>query len=149
MNFLRIPPVPPLILTVIGAVIHSTLWAFEPLGEPWHLISGGFIIGIAVLMFGVSIARFRSHSESFDIRKPTHTLVQDGIYATSRNPGYLAMLIAIFGVGCAANSLTILLATVPSFIVFNWYTVPREERRLRRMLGAEYIEYTKRVRRWL
>ncbi len=149
MNFLRIPPAPPLTFTVIGAVIHGTVWPFEPLDAPWHLISGGIIIGIAVLMFSVSVARFRRHDESFDIRKPTRTLVQDGIYATSRNPGYLAMLIAIFGIGCAANSLAIMLATIPTFIVFNWYTVPREERRLRRILGAQYDDYTTRVRRWL
>ena len=100
-------------------------------------------------MFGAALATFRRYSESFDIRKPTQKLVTDGIYATSRNPAYLAMLIAIFGIGCAANSLAIMLATIPSFAVFNWYTIPWEEGRLRRTLGAEYIRYSERVRRWL
>ena len=149
MNFLRIPPVPPAIFTIVAGVIHQTLWRFEPLREPWHLIGGGVIIAIAVVMFGASVATFRRRGESFDIRKPTRNLVSDGIYATSRNPGYLAMLIAIFGIGCVANSLAILLAVIPSFAVFNWYTVPREERRLRRALGSEYEDYLKRVRRWL
>ena len=148
-NFIRIPPVPPAIFTIIAAVIHQTLWPFEPLKEPWHLISGGIIIAIAITMFAASLLAFRRHSESFDIRKPTVKLVNDGIYATSRNPAYLAFLIAIFGIGCAANSLAIILATIPSFAVLNWYTIPREERRLIRSLGADYEEYSKRVRRWL
>ena len=149
MNFFRIPPVPPAILTVIAAVIHSTIWYFEPLAEPWHLISGAIIIVIAIIMFVSSLAAFRRHRESFDIRKRTENLVTDGICATSRNPAYLAMIIGIFGIGCAANSLAIMLATIPSFAVFNWYTIPWEERRLRRTLGFKYDEYTKRVRRWL
>ncbi len=149
MNFFRIPPVPPAIFTIVAAVIHGTIWPFEPLTEPWHLISGGIIIAIAVIMFGAALATFRRNSESFDIRKPTQKLVTDGIYATSRNPAYLAMLIAIFGIACAANSLAIMLATIPSFAVFNWYTIPWEEGRLRRTLGAEYISYSDRVRRWL
>ena len=149
MNFFRIPPVPPVIFTIVAAVIHGTIWPFEPLTEPWHLISGGTIIAIAIVMFGAALATFRRYSESFDIRKPTQKLVTDGIYATSRNPAYLAMLIAIFGIGCAANSLAIMLATIPSFAVFNWYTIPWEEGRLRRTLGAEYIRYSERVRRWL
>ncbi len=149
MNFFRIPPVPPVIFTVVAAVIHSTIWAFEPLTEPWHLISGGIIITIAIIMFISSLAAFRRHRESFDIRKKTENLVTDGIYATSRNPAYLAMIIGIFGIGCAANSLAIMLATMPSFAIFNWYTIPWEERRLRRTLGSTYDEYTQRVRRWL
>ena len=149
MNFFRIPPVPPAILTVIAGIIHSTVWAFEPLTEPWNLISGGVIIAIAVIMFSASLEIFRRHRESFDIRKPTQYLVTEGIYATSRNPAYLAMLIAIFGIGCVANSLVIILAVIPSFAVFNWYTIPWEEGRLRRTLGYEYEEYTKKVRRWL
>ena len=149
MNFLRIPPVPPAIFTVIAAVIHGTVWAFEPLNPPWHLISGGIIIVIAAIMFVAAVTTFRRHKESFDIRKTPRTLVTSGIYSSSRNPGYLAIMIAIFGIGCAANSLAIMLATIPSFIIFNWYTVPWEERRLRNTLGYQYEEYTKRVRRWL
>lgn len=149
MNFFRIPPVPPAIFTVVAGVIHGTLWAFEPLTAPWHVISGGIIILIAVVMFASALLAFRRYRESFDIRKPTQRLITDGIYATSRNPAYLAMLIAIFGIGCAANSLAIMLATIPSFAVFNWYTIPWEEGRLRNALGYRYEEYTNRVRRWL
>ena len=149
MNFFRVPPVPPAIFTVVAAVIHNTIWSFEPLTEPWHLISGAIIIVIAIIMFVSSLAAFRRHRESFDIRKKTEHLVTDGIYATSRNPAYLAMLIGIFGIGCAANSLAIMLATIPSFAVFNWYTVPWEERRLRGALGLKWDDYAGRVRRWL
>ena len=54
MNFFRIPPVPPAIFTFVAGVVHQTVWPFEPLTEPWHLISGGIIIAIAGIMFGAS-----------------------------------------------------------------------------------------------
>ena len=149
MSFLRIPPVPPAIFTVIAGVIHGTLWSVEPLAEPWHLISGSIIIVIAIVIFVSALIAFRRHDESFDIRRPTQRLVTDGIYASSRNPAYLAFLIAIFGIGCAANSLAIILAALPSFAVLNWYTITWEEGRLRRALGYRYEEYAKRVGRWL
>ncbi len=148
-KFFRVPPAFPILFTLIAGVVHSTVWAFEPLNDPWNYISGGFIIAIAILMFVIAVMTFRRRGESFDIRRPTSQLVTNGIYASSRNPAYLAMLLAIFGIGCVANSLAIILAVIPTFIAFNWYTVPREERYLRRTIGHEYDEYTKRVRRWL
>ena len=149
MKFLRLPPVPPALFMVIAAVVHATIWQFAPLREPWHLISGGIIIAIAIIMFVASIMAFRRRGESFDVGKPTKAVITDGMYASSRNPAYLAMLIAIFGIGCAANSLSIMLAVIPSFVVFNWYTIPREERYLRRTVGTDYTRYSERVRRWL
>ena len=149
MKFFRLPPVPPALFTIIAAVVHATIWQFAPLREPWHLISGGIIIAIAIIMFVASIMAFRRRGESFDVGKPTKAVVTDGMYASSRNPAYLAMLIAIFGIGCTANSLSIMLAVLPSFVVFNWYTIPREERYLRRTVGTEYARYAERVRRWL
>ena len=149
MKFFRLPPVPPALFTVIAAVIHATIWQFTPLREPWHLISGGIIIAIAMIMFVASIMAFRRQGESFDVGKPTKVVVTNGMYASSRNPAYLAMLIAIFGIGCAANSLSIMLAVIPSFVVFNWYTIPREERYLRRTVGTAYERYSESVRRWL
>ena len=148
-KFFRVPPAFPILFTLIAGVLHNTTWTFEPLNDPWNFISGGIIIAIAILMFVIAITTFRRRGESFDIRRPTNRLVTNGIYASSRNPAYLAMLLAIFGIGCLANSLAIILAVIPTFIAFNWYTVPREERYLARTLGQEYEEYKRRVRRWL
>ncbi len=149
MKKLLLPPVLPALFTTIGAVVHFTLWRVEPLSAPWNFISGNIIVGIAVIMAVASISAFRSKGESLDVAKPTQNLVSDKIYATSRNPVYLSFLIFIVGIGCILNSLTIILAIIPSFAVLNWYTIPREERYLKRKLGAEYEEYLTKVRRWL
>ncbi len=148
-RFFRLPPAFPIVFTVVAAVIHATLWSFEPLTSPWNYISGSIIIAIAALMGFSSAAAFRRHDESLDVSKPTQKIVSDGIYATSRNPVYLGFILAILGIGCFANSLAIMLASIPAFAGLNWYTIPKEERYLRSKLGHEYEEYTNRVRRWL
>ena len=148
-RFFRLPPAFPILFTVVAAVIHATMWSFEPLTLPWNYVSGGVIITIAAVMGFSSATAFRRHGESLDVGKPTQNVVSDGIYATSRNPVYLGFILAIIGIGCFANSLAIMLASIPTFAGLNWYTIPREERYLRRKLGHEYEEYAKRVRRWL
>ncbi len=148
-RFFRLPPAFPILFTVVAAVVHAALWSFEPLTSPWNYISGSIIIAIAAVMGFSSAAAFRSRGESLDVSKPTQRIVSDGIYATSRNPVYLGFILAIFGIGCFANSLAIMLAAIPAFAGLNWYTIPKEERYLRSKLGDEYEEYTKRVRRWL
>ena len=148
-RFLRLPPAFPIVFTVVAAVVHATLWSFEPLTTPWNFVSGAIIIGIAALLGFSSAVAFRRHGESLDVGKPTVKVVSDGIYATSRNPVYLGFILAIFGIGCFANSLAIMLAAIPAFAGLNWYTIPREERYLRNKLGQEYEEYANRVRRWL
>ena len=148
-RFLRLPPALPILFTVVAAIVHATLWSFEPLTSPWNYISGTVIMTIAVVMGISSSMAFRRHGESLDVGKPTQNIVSDGIYSTSRNPVYLGFILVILGIGCFANSLAIMIASVPVFVGLNWYTIPREERYLRNKLGHEYEEYMKRVRRWL
>ena len=148
-RFLRLPPTFPIVFIIVAGVIHGTLWSVEPLTPPWNYISGSIIVAIAAIMGFSSASAFRRHGESLDVGKPTQKIVSDGIYSTSRNPVYLAFILAIFGIGCFANALAIILATIPAFAVLNWYTIPKEEGYLRGKLGYEYEEYTKRVRRWL
>ena len=149
MRFLRLPPVLPALFTLSGALVHRLVWQFELMSAPWAVISGVVIMALAVLMFAAAVLTLRRHGESPDVGKPTREVVSDGIYAGSRNPIYLSFLLFVFGCGCLANSLAVLLAVVPSFAVLNWWTVPREERYLRRRLGDEYGAYCARVRRWL
>jgi protein-S-isoprenylcysteine O-methyltransferase Ste14 len=148
-KFLRLPPLFPVVFTVVAAVIHVALWSFEPLISPWTYISGGSITAIAALICVSSAIAFKNHGESLHVGKPTQKIVSDGIYATSRNPVYLGFVLAILGIGCFANSFAIMLASIPAFAWFNWYTIPREEHYLRNRLGREYEEYIKLVRRWL
>ena len=143
------PPLLPLLCFIIGVALHLTIWRVQPLPQIWNLV-----IGITIVLCAISIAissfrSFKKRGESLAIHIPTQNLVSHGIYKISRNPVYLSFIIVAIGLGCIINSLAVVLSVIPSFAVLNWYTIPKEERYLRRKLGEEYKDYCRRVRRWL
>jgi protein-S-isoprenylcysteine O-methyltransferase Ste14 len=81
--------------------------------------------------------------------KPATSLQTTGIYSYSRNPMYTGLLLVYLGLTMQfGNWWTLIL--VPFLIAFITYLVIRpEERYLTRAFGDEYINYKKRVRRWI
>lgn len=77
------------------------------------------------------------------------TLVTSGVFGYSRNPMYLALLLALLGWGLyLANPLAVLLAL--AFIPWmNHFQIQPEERVLLRVFGQAFADYRRRVRRWL
>ena len=76
-------------------------------------------------------------------------LVTNGMYRVTRNPMYLGMVVILLGVA-------VLFGTASPFLlvpVFGWIIktkfVKFEEALLDKTFGDEYIEYKRRVRRWL
>ena len=149
MRRVLLPPVLPALFTIGAGVVDRTTWRVELLPAPWPIVAGSILMATAVGMIMVAYIGFRQRDESLAPLSPTRRLVSGGLYGVSRNPVYLAFLVFIAGIGCASNSGAVLLALIPAFAAFNWYTIPYEEAYLRRALGAEYDEYAARVRRWI
>ena len=84
-------------------------------------------------------------------REPMQTpsnLVIVGPYRYSRNPIYLACILSLLGLVIVWSSLIVLLGTVIVYIIFRYKFIKREEVILEDEFGDEYMEFTKRVRRW-
>ncbi len=81
--------------------------------------------------------------------KPATSLQTNGIYSYTRNPMYVTLLLIYLGLALQfGNWWTLILA--PFLIAFITYRVIRpEERYLTRAFGEEYMNYQKRVRRWI
>jgi hypothetical protein len=75
-------------------------------------------------------------------------LVTHGPYALCRNPMYLGHLVFLAGLTLSMRSV---LAGVITLAVAVWFQfrVERDERRLQEYFGAPYVEYTRRVKRWI
>jgi protein-S-isoprenylcysteine O-methyltransferase Ste14 len=76
-------------------------------------------------------------------------LVTTGIHGWSRNPIYLGMFLIYGGIGVAAQSPWILILMLPLAITVRYGVVAREEAYLERRFGDAYLNYKRRVRRWL
>jgi protein-S-isoprenylcysteine O-methyltransferase Ste14 len=80
--------------------------------------------------------------------QPT-ALVTDGAYRFTRNPMYLGLVAALLGTAVWLGSLTPFVV-VPSFmVVMQELFIKHEERRLTEVFGQAYVEFRKRVRRWI
>jgi protein-S-isoprenylcysteine O-methyltransferase Ste14 len=81
--------------------------------------------------------------------RPTSTLITDGPFRYTRNPGYLAGAIVYAGIASLANALWAFLFLSVTLLVMRRTAIEGEERYLEREFGEEYLRYKARVRRWI
>jgi protein-S-isoprenylcysteine O-methyltransferase Ste14 len=105
------------------------------------------LIGTVGLLWGVSVHSAQS-PEGLEWELDKSYLLMRGMYAFSRHPMYLSEMILILGWTVFYGSISVLVATVVSFLAFNYYAVPNEERILEAHFGEAYHDYKNRVPRW-
>jgi protein-S-isoprenylcysteine O-methyltransferase Ste14 len=145
---------PPLLILgalVLGAVADRVLPLPYPAPGPGlvHGVAGGVLAVIGVALAAAAIRGFVRAKTPVPTTEPTRALVTTGIHGRTRNPIYLGLLLAYFGIGIAARSPWILLLAVPLAVTIRYGVVAREEAYLERRFGDAYRHYKARVRRWL
>lgn len=113
-----------------------------------RLVGAGLIAAGLCLSAWMSI-HFRRSQTPISPLRPTRRLVVSGPYRFSRNPDYVGQVMVYLGIGLALNSAWPLIALIPTLVILRYAVIAKEERYLHRLLGAEYDEYCRRVRRWL
>ncbi len=98
----------------------------------------GAVIGLAYIRRGGKAKRI--HADS---------LVQDGLFAHSRNPLYLGNMLVFLGLFIVLNSTVGYLVGVPFFFLAYLSITLAEEEFLRKQFGAVYVDYCRRVNRYV
>lgn len=106
------------------------------------IVAGAGLIGTFVRAFG------RAHTPT-DPGTPSETIVTDGPYRLTRNPGYLGMALMYSGIAIGSNAPWALVPLPVAIAVIDRGVIAREERYLERKFGAPYTDYKRRVRRWV
>lgn len=141
----RVPP--PLIfagLVALGLVIDRA--PFRP--GPAQL-AGAALGAAGFALIAVALGLFAGAGTRAEPWQPASRLVDRGVYRFTRNPMYLGMGLLSLGVALAFSSLAGALLALAALIIVDRAVVTREEAYLKRRFGADYIAYTRRVRRWL
>ena len=143
-----IPPLIPMALLTLGALAH---WAWPVTLGPQALIVplGLVVLLTSVVVVALALRELRRARTAFDIRKPTTSLVTTGVFAWSRNPSYLSLLLLCWSIGMLGNSLFVSLAAIPAGSALCLVVIRREEAYLGAKFGAKYRSYCQSVRRWL
>jgi protein-S-isoprenylcysteine O-methyltransferase Ste14 len=111
-------------------------------------------LGLALTTAGVAVAgaAFRELHKAhtpLDVREPTTAVVTTGIYSCTRNPIYLGLMLMYLGIGSLRNSGWHWLLALPTAAALQAGVIAREEAYLERKFGADYVDYRRRVPRWL
>jgi len=148
---LRLPPLA-LFLVFAGAIWAAGTWLpAANLALPGHRAVAlvAFLLGAGVVSAGVF--EFRSRKTTMSPFAPAHTssVVSSGIYRWSRNPMYLGMALALFGVAAWVASLLGVVLVLVFCAYLTRFQIQPEERTLLTIFGAVYAAYLARVRRWI
>jgi len=148
---LKIPPL------IVGAAFAAAMGAcarFAPLGElalPWRVPVAVVLAVLGVGFVAAGVGTFRRVGTTVHPRRPERasTLVVSGIYAVSRNPMYVGMLLALAAWAVIlARPLAYLCP--PAFVAYmNRFQIAPEERAMAARFGEAYEAYRRSVRRWL
>lgn len=110
--------------------------------------------GLTVLAGFVGVAgvyEFRKAKTTVNPVKPeTASLVVDtGVFAYTRNPMYVALLLVIIAIGLWWQHLSVILCGGLFVAYMNRFQIKPEERALERLFGEDYLDYKNQVRRWI
>lgn len=110
-------------------------------------------LGIIFIVLAPLLILWAQYSTYSLYRRMAHEVKTEhfhrGPYRFSRHPSHLGLAFLILGLGLLFNSLFIIAAAVISHIIVNYIFLPLEERILERKYGKEYLEYKRRIRRWI
>jgi len=92
---------------------------------------------------------FREAGTAICPTEASTTLVTRDVFALSRNPMYLGIVLILAGLAAAAGTLPFHMAWIAFAGVMDRCFCPYEERKALAEFGEAYRDYARRVRRWL
>lgn len=113
-----------------------------------ELLGTGVLLLGLLLDFSALFGFLRAGTNPLPFR-PSSAFVAKGPYRISRNPMYLGMTLTTASLGLVLDIGWLLVAALAAFAAVDRWVVPREEAYLERRFGADYLDYKRRVRRWI
>jgi len=141
---------PPLLagaLLLITLALHFMLPEERVVG--WEQVIGLIVVAIGVGVSSFAAAIFQGRETTRNPYGEPTAFVAQSPYTWTRNPMYLGLASALFGLAIFFGSITMLLAPAVFFAVIDRIVIPREEETMERLFGQDYRNYTNRVRRWI
>jgi len=142
---------PPLfyVLAVLGGFLLNHQWPM-PIGDGMWVEGLALVLIVASVVLSASgIGMFRRSRTSMVPVRPATALVVSGPYRFTRNPMYLGLAVFTGALALLMDTWWPVLLLVPVLFTIQRFVIAREEEYLERRFGAEYLDYSRRVRRWV
>jgi len=146
---IRVPPPPVYLLALLLGLLVDRRAHVPFLPRGVTRVLGWPLAGGAIVLAAWFIQTMRTAETTIRIDKPVSSLTQDGPFRYSRNPGYLSLTMLYAGIAIRRSALWAILLLPLVLWVIQREVIEREERYLERTFGEEYLDYKRRVRRWV
>jgi protein-S-isoprenylcysteine O-methyltransferase Ste14 len=136
------------IIYAASVKVYSFLIPIALLEHPAVKVIGFGLLLLSLIWTLLAQAQMgKSWRIGIDVRNKTE-LVQGGVFRLSRNPIFLGMIATLTGMFLVMPNALTLLTLILGYVLIQ-IQVRLEEEHLTSIHGENYLEYRRRVRRWL
>lgn len=147
MKLINIPPTYIAFSIILIFICFILLPEYNFIILPYNL-TGLLIIYFGIVIMGKSRELFQKNNTTLDI-KSSRYLIQEGIFSKTRNPMYLGMFLLLLGLAVCFMNIFSIIVPFLFIIAMNYIFVKKEEKLLFEAFGLIYIDYQKKVRKWI
>ena len=145
-------PIAPPLLFVLPILTSLALEWFAPTSFVHGTLR--WILGLLIVVAGLAltvggfITQKRAGTDPIPFN-PSTRIVTHGLYRFTRNPMYLGFALCTLALAILVDSMWMLLTVPIGLVLVDRIVITREEQYLERKFGEEYLNYKRRVRRWI
>ncbi|MFX0083718.1 MAG: methyltransferase family protein [Candidatus Hodarchaeota archaeon] len=135
------------VIYVIIWILDTQIFSYSNILDTYVPFIGRLVIFIIFLILAFVLVKL-SHDALFEGDEPSDTLIVNGILNRVRNPLYLGILLIYVSLIFLSISLICVVLFVIVVLIYN-KMVNYEEKVLEAIFGDDYLEYKKKVRKWI
>lgn len=142
------PPTYFIILLLLLIGFHFIFPIFKFVFSPYNYF------GIILILFGIVMnlwtdSLFKRKQTTVKPHEMPNFFIVSGPFRLSRHPMYFGMLSILFGTAIFLCSLSPFAFLIIFIIIIEKLFIPMEEKNLEKKFGIKYVDYKKKVRRWI
>lgn len=142
------PPAYTTVAVLTMLALHTLVPVSRWLRPPWSY-TGAVLVTIGIIVMLWAAGSFNKRGTTIKPFEEASALVAEGPFRFSRNPMYLSMVLILAGIALLLGTVTPLLVIPVFFWLITVRFIVKEEAALEAQFGEQYLEYKKKVRRWL
>ena len=142
------PPTYFLVLLILSILFHFVFPLKKIISFPYNYI-GALLILIGIVLNLWADAIFKKSKTTVKPHLMPSSFEVSGPFRISRHPMYLGMLLILLGASILSRSLITFIFPILFIIIMEIKFIPMEEKNMKKTFGKDYLEYKKRVRRWI
>ena len=146
--------IPPPLFFVATFLVAVYIQRHIPINRAFFDSGLATVLGVLIMAGGLAflvpaLYRFVKTKNTLVTIRPAKTLQTTGIYAITRNPMYISLLLLYLGLSFIIGNWWNIILSPLLVTVVQEYIIKREERYLEHHFGEAFTTYKTRVRRWI